>query len=96
MGWNSWNTFADRIDEIQIRQIADVMVSSSIRDAGFSYPLTACPRPESQGCWRTQQNKPRGLHRRGFRFSWPWRAGRMLTWRTWRRPAWLWDRSWEG
>jgi len=37
MGWNTWNTFADRIDEAQIRQMADVMVSSGMRDAGYVY-----------------------------------------------------------
>lgn len=37
MGWNTWNTFADHIDEVQIRQMADVMVSSGMREAGYIY-----------------------------------------------------------
>ncbi|MCX6227557.1 MAG: NPCBM/NEW2 domain-containing protein [Bacteroidia bacterium] len=37
MGWNSWNAFEAKIDEAKIRAIADVMVSSGMRDAGFTY-----------------------------------------------------------
>lgn len=37
MGWNSWNLFADKIDDQTIRTIADAMVSSGMRDAGYIY-----------------------------------------------------------
>lgn len=37
MGWNSWNIFGGSIDETKIKQIADVMVSSGMRDAGYIY-----------------------------------------------------------
>lgn len=37
MGWNSWNKFACNINEKLIREIADVMVSSGMRDAGYEY-----------------------------------------------------------
>lgn len=37
MGWNSWNKFACNIDEKLIREIADVMVSSGMKDAGYTY-----------------------------------------------------------
>lgn len=37
MGWNSWNAFHENINEQQIRQVADVMVSSGLRDAGYVY-----------------------------------------------------------
>jgi alpha-galactosidase len=37
MGWNSWNKFGCRIDESLIRQTADAMVSSGMRDAGYRY-----------------------------------------------------------
>jgi len=37
MGWNSWNVFHENINETQIKQIADVMVSSGMRDAGYIY-----------------------------------------------------------
>ena len=37
MGWSSWNKFADKIDAAAIRSIADSMVSSGLRDAGYVY-----------------------------------------------------------
>jgi alpha-galactosidase len=37
MGWNSWNTFACNIDEALIKQTADLMVSTGMRDAGYIY-----------------------------------------------------------
>ena len=37
MGWNSWNTFACNIDEQLIRDTADRMVKSGMRDAGYLY-----------------------------------------------------------
>jgi alpha-galactosidase len=37
MGWNSWNHFADRVDDKIIRDEADAMVSSGMRDAGYRY-----------------------------------------------------------
>ncbi len=37
MGWNSWNKFAGRINDATVREIADAMVSSGMRDAGYIY-----------------------------------------------------------
>ncbi|MGA3083045.1 MAG: glycoside hydrolase family 27 protein, partial [Terracidiphilus sp.] len=37
MGWNSWNLFAERIDDETVRAMADAMVSSGMRDAGYIY-----------------------------------------------------------
>jgi hypothetical protein len=37
MGWNSWNAFEKEIDEDKIKAIADAMVSSGMRDAGYMY-----------------------------------------------------------
>ncbi len=37
MGWNSWNKFADKVNEELIRQTADAMVSSGMKDAGYGY-----------------------------------------------------------
>jgi alpha-galactosidase len=37
MGWNSWNLFADKIDDQTVRTMADAMVSSGMRDAGYIY-----------------------------------------------------------
>lgn len=37
MGWNSWNHFQGHIDDATVRQIADAIVRSGMRDAGYIY-----------------------------------------------------------
>lgn len=37
MGWNSWNKFRTRINDQMIREIADAMVATGMRDAGYVY-----------------------------------------------------------
>ena len=37
MGWNSWNKFACNITEQTVRDTADAMASSGMRDAGYQY-----------------------------------------------------------
>jgi alpha-galactosidase len=37
MGWNSWNKFAEAVDDATVRAIADAMVSSGMKDAGYVY-----------------------------------------------------------
>jgi len=37
MGWNSWNKFAEKIDDKTVREIADAMVSSGMKDSGYVY-----------------------------------------------------------
>lgn len=37
MGWNSWNTFQTKISEELVKQTADIMVSSGMKDAGYTY-----------------------------------------------------------
>ena len=37
MGWNSWNNFAGKIDDKTVREIADAMVSTGMKDAGYVY-----------------------------------------------------------
>lgn len=37
MGWNSRNTFGDRINDKLIRESADAMVLSGLSDAGYEY-----------------------------------------------------------
>jgi len=37
MGWNSWNTFQTNINEQLVKDIADVMVSSGMKDVGYTY-----------------------------------------------------------
>jgi alpha-galactosidase len=44
MGWNSWNTFGCNIGETLIRQMADAMVSTGMRDLGYQYVVV-------DDCW---------------------------------------------
>ena len=37
LGWNSWNIFHENINENQIKEIADAMVESGLKDAGYIY-----------------------------------------------------------
>jgi alpha-galactosidase len=37
MGWNSWNKFACEVNEQLIREMADAMVSSGLKAAGYQY-----------------------------------------------------------
>lgn len=37
MGWNSWNKFACDVSEKLIKETADAMVSSGMKDAGYQY-----------------------------------------------------------
>ena len=37
MGWNSWNWFAEKVTDKDVRQAADLLVSSGMRDAGYVY-----------------------------------------------------------
>jgi alpha-galactosidase len=37
MGWNSWNFFAEKVTEQDIKNAADQMVATGMRDAGYVY-----------------------------------------------------------
>jgi alpha-galactosidase len=37
MGWNSWNHFATKVTDADVRATADILVSSGMRDAGYVY-----------------------------------------------------------
>ncbi len=37
MGWNSWNKFRAQVDDKSVRGMADAIVSSGMRDAGYIY-----------------------------------------------------------
>ncbi len=37
MGWNSWNHFAGRVSDVDVRAAADALVSTGMRDAGYVY-----------------------------------------------------------
>jgi len=81
MGWNSWNTFESHIDEQLVKDIADVMIQTGMRDAGYNYIVL-------DDCWSVRERDPDGnlvadpvkfpsgmkeladyLHERGFKFG---------------------------
>lgn len=37
LGWNSWNTFGCNVSETLIKEMADAMVASGMKDAGYEY-----------------------------------------------------------
>lgn len=55
MGWNSWNTFACDINEQLIRDTADVMVKSGLKDAGYVYV-------NIDDCWHGKRDDKGAIH----------------------------------
>ncbi|HEX5840101.1 MAG TPA: glycoside hydrolase family 27 protein, partial [Anaerolineales bacterium] len=37
LGWNSWNTFGQAINETVVRETADKLISTGLRDLGYDY-----------------------------------------------------------
>jgi len=50
MGWNSWNKFGCNVSEDMIRQMADAMVKSGMKDAGYQYVVI-------DDCWQVERDK---------------------------------------
>jgi alpha-galactosidase len=50
MGWNSWNKFGCNVSEKLIREAADAMVSSGMKDAGYQYVVI-------DDCWQVSRDK---------------------------------------
>ncbi|HOQ14016.1 MAG TPA: glycoside hydrolase family 27 protein, partial [Bacillota bacterium] len=53
MGWNSWNTFGWNINDKLIRETADAMVETGLRDAGYEYVVI-------DDCWSLRRRGPDG------------------------------------
>jgi alpha-galactosidase len=81
MGWNSWNTFAGDINEVVVRETAEAMIKSGMRDAGYTYIVI-------DDTWSLRERDPNGnlvadpakfpsgmkaladwLHSQGFKFG---------------------------
>ena len=81
MGWNSWNAFETKIDDATIRGIADAMVSSGMRDAGYVYLVLddgwmAKERDEDGRLMADPKKFPKGMksigdyiHSKGLKFG---------------------------
>ena len=61
MGWNSWNKFACNVSEDLIRQTADAMVSSGMKDAGYQYVVI-------DDCWQVERDANGNIVADGKRF----------------------------
>ncbi len=55
MGWNSWNNFGCNVDETLIRETADAMVSSGMKDAGYTYV-------NIDDCWHGERDSLGFIH----------------------------------
>jgi alpha-galactosidase len=49
MGWNSWNKFGCNVSEKLIRETADAMASSGMKDAGYQYVVM-------DDCWQVKRD----------------------------------------
>lgn len=49
MGWNSWNKLACNVSEGVIKQMADAMVTSGMKDAGYQYVVI-------DDCWQVSRD----------------------------------------
>jgi alpha-galactosidase len=61
MGWNSWNTFACNVDEVLIRETADALVTSGMKDAGYQYVVI-------DDCWHGSRDSLGFIHPNPQRF----------------------------
>ena len=50
MGWNSWNKFHCDVSETLLKEIADAMVSSGMKDAGYEYVVI-------DDCWQVDRDE---------------------------------------
>src|ERR1051325_5111489 len=49
MGWNSWNKFGCNVSEKLVKEMADAMVTSGMRDAGYVYLVI-------DDCWQIDRD----------------------------------------
>lgn len=80
MGWNSWNAVSCDVSEALIRQVADVMASSGMKEAGYQYVvIDDCWQGDRDGTGNIQPNAtrfPSGMkalgdyiHSKGLKFG---------------------------
>ncbi|MEJ2112117.1 MAG: glycoside hydrolase family 27 protein, partial [Acidobacteriota bacterium] len=53
MGWNTWNTFGCDINEKLIKETAQIIAASGLKDAGYVYVVL-------DDCWMTRQRDENG------------------------------------
>ena len=50
MGWNSWNTFGHNINETVVRETADALISTGLKDYGYNYIVI-------DDCWSVKEHR---------------------------------------
>ncbi len=53
MGWNSWNTFGENINEKVVMETADFIVESGLKDCGYEYVII-------DDCWSLRERNEKG------------------------------------
>ncbi len=53
MGWNSWNTFGENINEKVVMETADFIVESGLKDYGYDYVII-------DDCWSLRERNEKG------------------------------------
>lgn len=61
MGWNTWNKFACEVNEQLIREAADALVRTGMRDAGYQYIVI-------DDCWHGERDSLGFIHEDPKRF----------------------------
>jgi alpha-galactosidase len=61
MGWNSWNHFAGKVTDADVRAAADALVSTGMRDAGYIYV-------NIDDTWEAKTRDPKGNIRANEKF----------------------------
>jgi alpha-galactosidase len=56
MGWNSWNNYACNVNETVILDVANAIVSSGLKDAGYHYV-------NIDDCWSVKAGRDNTTHR---------------------------------
>ena len=50
MGWNSWNKFGCNVSEQLIKEMADAMIATGMKDAGYEYLVI-------DDCWQVGRDE---------------------------------------
>lgn len=61
MGWSSWNKFGCNVSESLLKEMADAMVASGMKDAGYEYIVI-------DDCWQVGRDEQENIQVDSVRF----------------------------